>query len=101
MNSYILNLLLFCRGIEELESLQTEFHISDSDPKGVVDQTKSLLKIFSEFLTYPLYKAATFVLLWKLFSIAPRKACVMEGVRYNEDPRFKLFKLLNSHERLI
>lgn len=83
-----------CRGIEELELLQSDFH--SSHPSNAVQPTKSLLNICSEFLKYPSYKAATFVLLWRLFSMVPRKACFAKGEKYNEDPRCELFELLKS-----
>lgn len=39
-----------------------------------MEKSKSILEKCKEFSTYPLYKAAAYVLIWKLFSIVPLNA---------------------------
>lgn len=58
----------FCRGLEELDSLEREFQY---DAKGAMKHANGILEVYKECLKYPLYKAITFVLLWKLFSVIP------------------------------
>lgn len=62
--------IFLCSGLEDLESLHTEFHDQNEGDFEVTDKhILSLMHLYEQFLRYPMYKAATYVLLWKLFSM--------------------------------
>lgn len=71
--------IFFCRGFEEMELLHYEYH--DRDPVDMIEQTMALLELYRKVLRYPMYKAATYVLLWRLFSIVP----IHERFRIEDD----------------